>query len=219
MSDRIPNEGADTDDTDNRLEKLLADRHGELSTMHHQAEEYWLSQEKEIKLRAYHQFDFGGYHSEWLDELWALHQNVSMLNSDGDPLGWFISRSITPEEEGFYLDSSSYLIDLEDGARCDREEGDCLTEFVLDRDSSITTTNEHARRLITAYFTGLITILRRLLKLFVMQNTDLMANSPTFKRLFYMEREATLGIVEYLQEEMKRRADSPDNGADVTASK
>jgi len=216
VSDRTPNEATATD---NRLEKLLADRHGELSTMHHQAEEYWLSQDKEIKLRAYHQFDFGGYHSEWLDELWALRQNVSMLDSDGDPLGWFMSRSITPEEEGLYLDSSSYLIDLEDGARWDREEADCLTEFVLDRDSSITTTNEHVRRLISAYFTGLITILRRLLKLFVMQNTDLMANAPTFKRLFYMEREATLGIVEYLQEEMKRRADSPDNGADVTASK
>jgi len=214
VSDRIPNEGADPD---NRLEKLLADRQGELSTMHDQAEEYWLSQEKEIKLRVYQQFDFGGYHLDWLDELWALHRDLSVFENDGDPLEWFITWWIVPEEDGFYLDGTSYLIDVKERAVRDRNEGERITEVVFDHENAIATKDEHAKRVVSTYFAVLVSVLRRLLRLFVIQNADLMSNAPTFKRVFYMEREATLGILEYLQEEMKRRAESPENAADVTA--
>jgi hypothetical protein len=51
-----------------------------------------------------------------------------------------------------------------------------------------------------------------------MQNADLMSNAPQFKRLFFMEREATLGILEYLRENMKRRNESVGNVADSTPS-
>lgn len=112
---------------------------------------------------------------------------------------------------------TSYLIDLEqgDGLDDDHEEG-ILNAFV--ERGCCPTGDDGAKQSASTYFAALVKVLKRLLRLFVMQNGDLMANAPRFKRLFFMEREATLEILEYLKEDMKKRAESAGNASGSSAS-
>lgn len=196
------------------LERVSKDRYGEAEELYQQADTYWSDLDHEITLRVYQQFDFGGYHGKLLDELWERQRQFPTSDQCDDPIDWFLSWIITPEQDGLYLDGSSYLIDLEPGAVLDdaHEDGERITNAFVER-GFCPAGDDNAKQLVSSYFSVLVKVLQRFLRVFVMQNADLMTNAPRFKRLFFMEREATLIILEYLKEGMKRQAESEGNAS------
>lgn len=212
-------EPANKETVDHWLERVSRDQYGVAEELYHQADTYWLRLVDEIRLRVYQQFDFGGYHTEWLDELWERHRHFPTSDQYDDPIEWFLTWIIVPEQDGLYLDGASYLIDLEQGAGRDddHEEGEGILNAFVER-GCCPTGDDGAMQMVSSYFAVLVKVLKRLLRLFVMQNADLMSNAPRFKRLFFMEREATLEILDYLKEEMKGRTEAAGNATASPAS-
>jgi hypothetical protein len=163
-------EPANDEPVDHCLERVSKDRYAEAEELYDHADTYWLDLDNEIKLRVYHQFDFGGYHTEWLDELWARHKDFPTSDQYEDPIEWFLTWIIVPEQDGLYLDGASYLVDLEHnaGRDDDLEEGEGIINAFVER-GYFPISDDGAEQLVSTYFAVLVKALKPTLSTFVVQ--------------------------------------------------
>jgi len=207
---------ANKDTVDEWLERLPKDRSGEADDLNEVAEIYWLGLEHEIKLRVYQQFEFGGYHDKWLNELKALFLQFPTGDTYDNPIEWDLCGALTPEYGGMYLLYYSYLIDRDEkSVLSDAYEEDDILSDTFAGVGPYPEDYEGENLLSSKFGTALVKVFRLLLRLFVMQNPDLMSNAPPFVRLFFMERESTLVILQYLHECMKDWAKSAGKAAAI----
>src|SRR5581483_5923544 len=147
---------------DQWLERVSKDRYAEAERLYDQADTYWSGIADEIKLRVYQQLDFGGYHTKWLDELWTRHRHFPASDQYDDPIDWFTTWMIGPEQDGLYLDGFSYLVDLENGNCRDddvQKDGDSISDAFVER-GCYPTADEDAKQVVSSYFPVLVKVLR-----------------------------------------------------------
>ena len=196
------------------LERTSSDKYEEALGLFEEADIYWGGLANEVKHRVYQQFDFGGYHDKWMEELRGAYCQYPNNDVYDNPIKWDLCDPLIPEYNWSYLDYESYLIDLDDKTvgNDTRKKEDIISSTFSGADDFVEEF-EGERQLASKFCAVLVKVLRRLLQLFVMQNADLMTNAPTFRRLMFMENEATLAILQHLHEKMKEWAKSVGNAA------